>query len=125
MKKHWFLMVVVGTLISFSACKKEEESMIIGTWEVISVEGDGELAGLHSQLFTFYDFFFSIHPSGTDVGIDYSLVAFEYSIKNNTIIFKDEGIQLFGRPSMKISFSGAEKMMWKDKKIKITFEKIS
>jgi hypothetical protein len=37
MRKHLFLIVIVGTLIIFTACKKE--NMIIGKWELVSVEG--------------------------------------------------------------------------------------
>ena len=132
MKKHWFLVVMLA-LISFTACKKE--NMIIGKWELIETEGvTDEIIpkGYVFEEFLYYPVFDgSIFEGGHDNEILYSG---RYSIQNNTLTMEHmESVagtwsSYTVRHSVEISFSGAKKMIWKDKKdkkIKYTFKKVT
>lgn len=121
MKKFWFLMVILA-LISFTSCKKE--NMIIGEWELISIEGDTNLAKTQSAFYV-YEFYeggyYVIKAGGWDI-----IFLCEYSISNSKIDIKPFG---YYTPfiSMKISFSDSKNMVWKGKenKVKYTFKKKS
>jgi len=115
--------LVVGLLVS--SCKKENR--IIGEWKLVSIEGtDSFFLGAANIRFSENDFFEIFEG-------DYSVLGGNYSIKYNTITFEyqiggpsgvgsgDYGGQY--EVSMKISFSGANKMKWKHKyKAKYTGE---
>ena len=126
MKKYLFL-IVVGTLISFSACKKE--NMIIGKWEIVSVEGEG-IDNLTAQILKGYVFdeyyCYSIVDGSMFDGLSDNEIfgVRRYYIHKNTITFLSEMVNTPSN-SMKISFSGAKKMTWKDKGTKYTLKKIS
>ena len=119
MRKHWFLMVVVGTLISFSACKKEEENMIIGKWEVISIESDIADIRWIPCVYEFYNSNRFSCKSKEGIRIENG----KYFIKNDTITFETTY-----HYSMKISFLDSKTMIWKDEdggfKAKSTLQKI-
>ena len=119
MKKHWFLMVIVGTMISFSSCKKEEDSMIIGQWELISVECDDCLEVLWIP--SVYEFYKNNRFSWKAENIHSERG--KYFIENNTITFDTPYCY-----SMEMSFSDSKTMIWKDKdggfKTKSTLQKI-
>ena len=119
MKKHWFLMVVVGTLISFSSCKKEEKSMIMGKWKLISVECDDYLDILWIPCV--YEFYKDNRFSWK--GENRRPESGKYFIENNTITF-----DALYHYSMKISFPDSKTMIWKEEesemKIKHILQKI-
>ena len=122
MKKHWFLMVIFA-LIIFTSCKKE--NMIVGNWELISVEGVSGLTELCSGQITYNflsedDYYFMCDSVLIHHGW--------YSLQNNTINLEYfESIQSGsgGRisVSMKVSFSSSNKMIWKDNEIKYILKK--
>ena len=119
MKKHWFLVVVVGTLISFTSCKKENyEEMILGEWELIEVEGDiwiEENISNHTITYIFLKETLIYMVDG--ITID-SRGNHKYYIQKSKLYF-DNGSYV------EISFSGAKKMIWIDEYRKLTFKKIS
>ena len=128
MKKYLFL-IVMGTLITFTACKKE--NMIIGEWEVVSTECDENSAYWYLEFPTVYVFkedYYLIKHNFMWIEI-IEVECGSYFIKNNKITFGTTGGGQFGMNrvthSMKISFSGAKKMTLKDKNIKLKFKKIS
>ena len=127
MKKHWFLIAILGTLIGFTACKKDYENRITGTWEILSVEGSKEFDNLdlEGSLMSVSDDFFTIHPKNIPPWVRIVLVAYKYSFtKNNKITFENFCLGEYRFSSVKVSFSG-ERMIWKDKNAKLTFKKIS
>ena len=131
MKKYLFLIAMLGTLISFTACKKEKENyeeMMIGIWELISAEGNSLIANEfyagHTIIYYLSDF------SYYDVSVD--SVSFTHghynTVKNNTVKITywlpNNGGSICYDYSVKISFLGTEKMKWQNEAIKYMFKKI-
>jgi len=119
MKKHWFLVVMLA-LISFTACKKEEEeSTIVGKWQVISVECDDCLDILWIPCV--YEFYKDNRFCCKDKNM--RLESGKYFIENDTITFYTSYCY-----SKEISFSDSKTMIWENKddgfKMKSTLQKI-
>ena len=118
MKKHWFLIAILGTLIGFTACKKEKENMIIGKWELISIEG-GSFAESYSSGDLVYFFtgqcYFVLDKNNNIIHCD------SYFIQGNKIHLTYPKNR---KTAVSISFSGSKKMTWKGEESKFTFEKI-
>jgi len=103
MKKYLFLIVIIGTLISFSACKKEEESMIIGKWELTSIHCDNCLEVLWIPCV--YEFCENNRFSCK--GENRRPERGKYFMKNDTITFETTY-----RYSKEISFPDSKTMKW-------------
>ena len=130
MKKHWFLIAILGTLISFTSCKKDYENRIVGEWELTSSEGDTWQEKYYSNQTITY-----IFSEGTYIFMVNGNVKIEgkYHIQNNKLylntLYVNNRILYVVLPkefSYNISFSGRKNMIWIDKDIelKYTLQKI-
>ena len=123
MRKHWFLIVMLA-LITFTSCKKE--NMIVGNWELIEGEGINDV-GLFPKGYIFDEYGYCALRDGSKFEGGYDNEIFycgRYNIYKNTLTLESSG----SFNSMKISFLGARKMIWKsekDGKIKYTFKKVT
>jgi len=131
MKKYLFL-IVVGTLITFSSCKKEE-TKILGEWELVSSTiCDDTWGKLLPIAYVFEEYsYYAIVNNKFNGGLDNEIFSGKYSIQNNTITFETVSSSSSGAypyintryNSLKISFSGTKKMIWKSENDKYTFKK--
>ena len=101
--------------MTFTSCKKEEESMIIGKWEVISIESDIADISWIPCVYEFYkDNRFSCRSKE-----GMHLESGKYFIENNTITFEASY-----RYSKEISFPDSKTMIWKEEKSEMKIKHI-
>ena len=136
MKKHLFLIVIIGTLISFTACKKDYENKILGEWELTLAEGDirqEEYISNHIITCIFFENTYNIMADGKyrwgeGYVIEKNKLYFRFFVAYNDNIDYD-GVKivymLAPPPPWKISFSDSKKMTLQYEERKLTFKKIS